>query len=148
MRSSSSRTGSAPVWVTDTATSVGARSSFDAASAPAASLRRASAFGPTTRKRHGFVRLWFGAQRASSNSSSSVARPTGSEPYALCVRRLRIASSSSIRSALVVAVFVLVLVVQRLARDLLAAAVEQPHVERVAAVVVGCDQREATLDEQ
>src|ERR687890_554902 len=92
MRSSSSRTASSPVCVTETATSVGARSSFAAASGPAASLRRASAFGPTTRKRHGFVRLWFGAQRASSNSSSRVARSTGSGPYALWVRRPRVAA--------------------------------------------------------
>ena len=34
--------------------------------------------GPMTRKRQGSVRLWFGAQRASSNSSSSVSRSTGS----------------------------------------------------------------------
>ena len=32
---------------------------------------RASDSGPSTRKRHGLVRLWLGAQRASSNSSSS-----------------------------------------------------------------------------
>ena len=57
--------------------SVGARSSLAAASGPAASFSAASASGPSTRKRQGLVRLWFGAQRASSNSSSSVA-PTGS----------------------------------------------------------------------
>ena len=63
---------------TDAATSVGARSSLTAASGPAAALSRSSASGPSTRKRHGFVRLWLGAQRASSNSASSVARSTGS----------------------------------------------------------------------
>ena len=39
---------------------------------PAASLSRSSACGPITRKRQGLVRLWLGAQRASSSSSSSV----------------------------------------------------------------------------
>src|SRR5215210_1159452 len=84
-----------PLSTTDATTSVGARLSFAAASSPAASLSRASDSGPTTRKRHGFVRLWLGAQRASSNSSSSVSRGTGSDPYALCVRRVLMASSTS-----------------------------------------------------
>ena len=75
-KSSSAATGS-PFCTTEAATSVGARSSLAAASGPAAAFRRSSASGPSTRKRHGFVRLWFGAQRASSNSSSSVARSTG-----------------------------------------------------------------------
>src|SRR3982075_3926444 len=39
------------------------------------------------------------------------------------------------------------LLVQRLARDLSSAGVEQLHLERVGAVVVGRDQREAVLDE-
>ena len=81
---------------TDAATSVGARSSFAAASGPAAALSAASASGPSTRNRHGFVRLWFGAQRASSNSSSSVARSTGAGAYALWVRRERISVGRSI----------------------------------------------------
>ena len=34
--------------------------------------------GPSTRNRHGLVRWWLGAQRASSSSSSSVSRGTGS----------------------------------------------------------------------
>ena len=63
--------------------SVGARSSLAAASGPAASFRRASDSGPSTRKRQGFVMWWFGAQRASSKSSSSVARGTGSAPVGL-----------------------------------------------------------------
>ena len=63
---------------TEAATSVGARSSLAAASGPAASFSAASDCGPSTRKRQGFVRLWLGAQRASSKSSSSVARSTGS----------------------------------------------------------------------
>src|SRR5262249_40261336 len=128
-RSSSSATGS-PLWTTETATRVGARSSLPAASGPAASLSRASAPGPSPRKRHGLVRWWLGAQRASSRSSASVSRSTGSAPYALCVRRERIASSISI----------LVLGVQRLVRELLATAVEELDVQRVAAVVVGREQ--------
>src|SRR5215210_4165486 len=89
-----------PLSTTDATTSVGARLSFAAASSPAASLSRASDSGPTTRKRHGFVRLWLGAQRASSNSSSSVSRGTGSDPYALCVRRVLMASSTSTEAKL------------------------------------------------
>ena len=89
------RSSGSPARTTDAATSVGARSSLAAASGPAAALSRSSASGPRTRKRHGFVRLWFGAQRASSNSSSSVARSTGSGAYALCVRRERISSGRS-----------------------------------------------------
>ena len=81
-KSSSSVTGSSE-RTTEAATSVGARSSLAAASGPAACLRAASARGPSTRKRHGFVRLWLGAQRASSNRASSVARSTGSGSYAL-----------------------------------------------------------------
>ena len=83
-------------WPT-TAISVGARSSFEplpglASSATRLSAARAS--GPRTRKRHGSVRWWFGAQRASSKSSSSTSSGTGSGPNALCVRRVRIRSSS------------------------------------------------------
>ena len=48
-------------------TSVGARSSFDLDSGPAASFSRSSARGPTTLNRQGFVRWWLGAHRASSN---------------------------------------------------------------------------------
>src|SRR3954468_23543659 len=93
--SSWSRTGSSPICVALATTRVGARSSFGADSGPAAPFSFSSARGPTTRKRHGFVRLWLGAQRASSNSSSSVARSTGSLVYALWVRRVRIACSTS-----------------------------------------------------
>src|SRR3954447_10654785 len=93
--SSWSRTGSSPIWFALATTSVGARSSFGADSGPAASFSLSSASGPTTRKRHGFVRLWLGAQRASSNSSSSVSRSTASRVYALCVRRGRVACSTS-----------------------------------------------------
>src|SRR4051812_24039446 len=50
-----------------------------------------------TRKRHGFVRWWFGAQRASSSSSSSVSAGTGAGPNDLCVRRERISSSKASR---------------------------------------------------
>ena len=53
----------------ETTISVGARSSLAAPSGPATSLSRSSARGPTTRKRQGAVRWWFGAQRASSSSS-------------------------------------------------------------------------------
>src|SRR6266542_1517440 len=74
-------------------TSVGARSSFGASTGPAAALSRARVSGPTTRKRHGFVRWWFGAQRASSSRSSSVSRETGTGPNDLCVRRERISSA-------------------------------------------------------
>ena len=70
-RSSSSWIGS-PVSAQEQTTSVGARSSFEADSGPAASLRRSSASGPITRKRQGLVRLWLGAQRARSSISSSV----------------------------------------------------------------------------
>src|SRR3954452_5542121 len=94
-RSSSSCTSSPPSTQEQT-TSVGARSSFPAASGPAADFRRSSVPGPITRKRHGVVRLWLGAHRASSNSSSSTARSTGSGLNALCVRRVRIAVSTSI----------------------------------------------------
>src|SRR3954453_12818747 len=94
-RSSSSCTSSPPSTQEQT-TSVGARSSFPAASGPAADFRRSSVPGPITRKRHGLVRLWLGAHRASSNSSSSTARSTGSGLNALCVRRVRIAVSTSI----------------------------------------------------
>src|SRR4029453_18715697 len=119
------------------ATRVGARSSLPAASGPAASLRRSNAPGPSTRKRHGFVRGWLGAQRARARSSSRVAGSPGPAPYALCLRLEGIASSISI----------LVLGVQRFERELLAAAVEEPDVQRVASVVVGRDQGEAALDE-
>ena len=44
---------------------------------PGRGLERLERGGPSTRKRHGFVRWWLGAQRASSNSSSSVAGSTG-----------------------------------------------------------------------
>src|SRR5262249_32023381 len=57
--------------------------------------RRSSVSGPSTRKRHGSVRWWFGAQRASSSSCSTTAPGTGSAPYALCVLRVRIAVSTS-----------------------------------------------------
>ena len=76
-RSSSSCTGSSGLVLAVTAISVGARSSFAAASGPAAVLSPSSASRPSTRNRHGFVRWWFGAQRASSSSSSSSSRGTG-----------------------------------------------------------------------
>src|SRR5436309_6362109 len=41
----------------------------------------------------------------------------------------------------------LLLLVERLARDLPPSGVEELHVERVGAVVVGSDQREAVLDQ-
>ena len=65
----------------ETTIRVGARSSFAAPSGPAASFSRASAAGPTTRKRQGAVRWWLGAQRASSSSSriSSRAERLGAE---------------------------------------------------------------------
>ena len=84
--SSSSWTRS-PVSAAEATTSVGARSSFAASLGPAASFRRASASGPRTRKRHGCVRWWFGASRATSSSSRTISRGTGSGPNALCVRR-------------------------------------------------------------
>src|SRR5215218_8926282 len=92
--SSSSCTGS-PVWIVEATTSVGARFSLAADSGPAAVFSRSSESGPTTRKRQGLVSSWLGAQRASSSRSSSSSRGTGSGPYTLCVRRLRIASSRS-----------------------------------------------------
>src|SRR5204863_4277034 len=64
-------------------------------SAPAATFKRSSACGPSTRKRHGLVRLWFGAQPARSSSSSSTSRDSGSGLNALWVRRVRIAVSTS-----------------------------------------------------
>src|SRR5205823_7928948 len=59
-----------PLRTQEASTSVGARSSLGASGGPAALFRRKSVSGPSTRKRHGFVRWWFGAQRASSSSSS------------------------------------------------------------------------------
>src|SRR2546421_3165170 len=94
-RSSSSCTGS-PGGAHEQIPGVGARSGFAAASGPATSFSRSSDFGPTTRNRQGLVRLWFGAQRARSSSSSSTSRSTGSGRKALWVRRVRIASSTSI----------------------------------------------------
>src|SRR3954453_3520802 len=97
-RSSRSCAGS-PVMRAVTTTSVGARSSLPDVPGLACSsscLSRSRAFGPTTRNRHGLVRWWLGAQRASSNKSSSVWRSTGSGRYALWVRRLRMASSTCI----------------------------------------------------
>ena len=70
-------------------------SSFGASAGPAASFSRANVSGPRMRNRHGFVRWWFGAQRASSSSSSSVSAGTGSEPNDLCVRRERIRSTNA-----------------------------------------------------
>src|SRR6185503_2155737 len=57
--SSSSCCGS-PVCTTLATTSVGARSSL-LASGPAHPFSRSRASGPSTRKRHGLVRWWFGA---------------------------------------------------------------------------------------
>src|SRR3954468_1539502 len=91
--SSWSETGS-PCCFTETATSVGARSSL-AAPSPAAAFSRSSDRGPRTRNRQGFVRWWFGAHRARSNRSSSTSRVTGSGRKTLFVRRPRIASSTS-----------------------------------------------------
>src|SRR3954462_6057598 len=91
--SSWSETGS-PCCFTETATSVGARSSL-AAPSPAAAFSRSSDRGPRTRNRQGFVRWWFGAHRARSNRSSSTSRVTGSGRKTLFVRRPRIASSPS-----------------------------------------------------
>src|SRR6476659_3362162 len=90
---SSSSWASSPVWTTEHATSVGARSSL-AAPSGCACFSASSDRGPSTRNRHGFVRWWLGAQRASSNSWSSCSRGTGSGRYTLCVRRVRIASST------------------------------------------------------
>ena len=53
--------------------------------------------GPRTRKRHGWVSLWFGAKRARSTSSRSVSPSTGADPYCLCVLRALIAASASTR---------------------------------------------------
>src|SRR5438128_2187958 len=77
--SSSSWTRS-PLNAADASTRVGARSSFTASLWPAASWRRASVAGPSTRNRQGCVRWWFGARRASDSNSSSVSRGTGSGP--------------------------------------------------------------------
>src|SRR4051812_17240421 len=52
------------------------------------------------------------------------------------------------RRLLAVVVVLLVLGVQRLGRELGAALVEQLDLQRVAAEVVGGDEREASLDEQ
>src|SRR3954452_12557760 len=90
---SSSSCATSPVWTTEQATSVGARSSLSAPSGRAC-FSASSDRGPSTRNRHGFVRWWLGAQRASSNSWSSCSRGTGSGRYTLCVRRVRIASST------------------------------------------------------
>ena len=92
MSSSSLIGSSSPLSAADATISVGARSSFSACSAPAASFRRSSERGPRTRKRHGLVSPWFGAQRASSRVSASVRPSTGSRPKTFCVRRVRIAS--------------------------------------------------------
>ena len=75
------------------------RASRPRSRAPAATSR-SNVSGPSTRKRHGSVRWWFGAQRASSRSSSIVSRSTGSGSKALCVRRVRIAASRSIARTL------------------------------------------------
>src|SRR4051812_25895060 len=136
--SSSSATGSTPPCTAETATRVGARSSLAAASSPAARLSAARACGPTTRNRHGLVRWWLGAQRARSKRSISVSRSTGSPPKTLCVRRVRIASSTSTPLLAVV-------VVEGLARQLVAVLVEELDVEQVAAVVVGRQEREAPV---
>src|SRR5438094_7191045 len=99
-RSSRSCTGS-PSGSTVTAMRVGARSSLrpePGSTASAARFRRSSACGPSTRNRQGFVRWWLGAQRASSKSSSRMARSSGSGRYALCVRRVRMACSRSMSS--------------------------------------------------
>src|SRR6476646_7289743 len=90
---SSSSCASSPLWTTEQATSVGARSSL-AAPSGCARFNASSDRGPSTRNRHGLVRWWLGAQRASSNSWSSCSRGTGSGRYTLCVRRVRIASST------------------------------------------------------
>ena len=63
-----------------TATSVGARSSLPRRLGPGRLLEPLQRPGPRTRKRHGLVRWWLGAQRARSSSSASVARSTGSLP--------------------------------------------------------------------
>src|SRR6476646_6787078 len=90
---SSSSCASSPLWTTEQATSVGARSSL-AAPSGCACFNASSDLGPSTRNRHGLVRWWLGAQRASSNSWSSCSRGTGSGRYTLCVRRVWIASST------------------------------------------------------
>ncbi len=64
-----------------TATSVGARCSLTAepgCSDSASSISRSRVRSPRTRKRQGLVRWWLGAQRASSNSSSSTAGSSAS----------------------------------------------------------------------
>jgi len=85
-----------PLKAADATISVGARSSFVPSAGPAASFSRSRVSGPRTRKRQGFVRWWFGAQRASSSSASSVSRGTGSEPNDLCVLRERMTSSTGL----------------------------------------------------
>ena len=57
---------------------------------------RAIVSRPSTVKRHGSVRWWFGAKTASSSSSRTSAGSTGSSVKAFSVRRSRIASSTSI----------------------------------------------------
>src|SRR4051812_41823800 len=56
-------------------------------------------------------------------------------------------ASSSSKALLVLALVAVVLPVQRLARQLAAAIVEELAVERVAAVAVGRQQREAVLEQ-
>ena len=57
---------SSPVSRALATTSVGARPSFEASFAAPAATSFANVSGPSTRKRHGSVRWWFGAKRASS----------------------------------------------------------------------------------
>ena len=142
-RSSSAWTGSSE-RTAETATSVGARSSFGAASGPAASFSRASARGrgrgsatdssgggwaPSARGRR--------ARRAARGRPARARKPCG---CAACGRRPR-APSARVR----VGVLLAVLGVERLPRELRAALVEGQHLERVAPVVVGGDQREAVV---
>ena len=106
----------------ETATSVGARSSLAAASAPAASLSRASAAGPRTRKRHGLVRWWLGAQRAEVEQLGERLAVDGLAAVGLV--RPPGADGLLELHLVVLVVLVVVLGVERLVRELAAAAVE------------------------
>ena len=145
-RSSAASTGSSAV-MTVTATSVGARSSFAAASAPAASFSRASACGPSDAK----------APRVRQVMVRRPAREVQQLLERRAVHRLGPRRPCACGAcgwpprrpspSVLVAVLVVVLGVQRLARQLAPAALEQRDLERVRAVVVGRQQREAPVED-
>ena len=80
---SSSSVTRSPVSTADATTSVGARSSFCASFSPATRFNSASAAGPSTRKRQGWLRWCVGASRATASRSSRVSRGERLRPEGL-----------------------------------------------------------------